>query len=73
MLRTVRARKEVILSGGAIGSPHILMLSGVGPRKQLEDLRVGIYVILVLYYLCRGIDTGVKLFLHFGSVTMGIY
>ncbi|KAJ7762038.1 hypothetical protein DFH07DRAFT_739743 [Mycena maculata] len=32
-----RARKEVILSGGAIHSPHILMLSGVGPVKQLQD------------------------------------
>ncbi|KAJ6520885.1 GMC oxidoreductase-domain-containing protein [Mycena vulgaris] len=34
-----RARKEVVLSGGAIHSPHILMLSGVGPAKQLEDTR----------------------------------
>ncbi|KAJ7623439.1 hypothetical protein FB45DRAFT_925680 [Roridomyces roridus] len=32
----VRARKEVVVSGGALHSPHILMLSGVGPAKQLE-------------------------------------
>ncbi|KAJ6532086.1 hypothetical protein B0H19DRAFT_1005775 [Mycena capillaripes] len=31
-----RARTEVILSGGAIHSPHILMLSGVGPATQLK-------------------------------------
>ena len=28
--RTVRARQEVILCGGSIGSPHMLLLSGVG-------------------------------------------
>ncbi|GFN98667.1 choline dehydrogenase, mitochondrial [Plakobranchus ocellatus] len=37
---TINARKEVILSAGAIGSPHILLLSGVGPKKQLEDLHI---------------------------------
>lgn len=32
----VRADKEVVLCGGAIGSPQVLMLSGVGPRADLE-------------------------------------
>ncbi|KAJ7168519.1 hypothetical protein C8R46DRAFT_1091908 [Mycena filopes] len=31
-----RARKEIVISGGAIHSPHILMLSGVGPATQLK-------------------------------------
>ena len=39
-LQTVSASKEIILSAGAIGSPQILMLSGVGPKQQLENLGV---------------------------------
>jgi choline dehydrogenase len=32
---TVRVRREVILCGGAINSPQLLLLSGVGPQAQL--------------------------------------
>lgn len=35
-LHTVRARKEVIISSSAIGTPKLLMLSGIGPREELS-------------------------------------
>lgn len=38
----VRARREVILCGGAINSPQLLMLSGIGPREHLAEHSIDI-------------------------------
>jgi choline dehydrogenase-like flavoprotein len=35
--QVARAAREVILSAGAIGSPQLLLLSGVGPAEQLRE------------------------------------
>lgn len=42
--RTARARKEILVSGGAFNSPQLLQLSGVGPADLLR--RHGIEVVL---------------------------
>lgn len=37
---TIAADREVILCGGAVGSPHLLLASGIGPADELSRLGV---------------------------------
>nr|CAD7438271.1 unnamed protein product [Timema bartmani] len=39
-LHIVRAKREVILCGGSVNSPQLLMLSGIGPREDLIKLKI---------------------------------
>ncbi|KAI1813248.1 GMC oxidoreductase [Poronia punctata] len=41
---SVRATKEVIVSGGAFNSPQILKLSGIGPKRELQKFNIPVIV-----------------------------
>lgn len=41
---TISASREVILSGGALHSPQLLMVSGIGPASTLKSLSVPVLV-----------------------------
>ena len=36
----VRARREIVVSSGAFGSPQLLLLSGIGPAEELKKLAI---------------------------------
>ena len=40
MATNVKARREILLAAGALHSPQILQLSGVGPKKLLSSLGI---------------------------------
>ena len=41
-IEMVKANKEILLSAGSIGSPHILQVSGIGDEKKLRNLGIKI-------------------------------
>ena len=43
-VRQARASREVVLAGGAFNTPQLLMLSGIGPRAELEAQRIPVRV-----------------------------
>ncbi|MGJ5797358.1 GMC family oxidoreductase [Streptomyces griseorubiginosus] len=43
-LVTVACRREVLLSAGAVGTPQVLLRSGIGPESHLSDMGVDLVV-----------------------------
>ena len=41
-LETARAHREIIVCGGAYGSPQLLQLSGIGPAEHLRDMGIDV-------------------------------
>lgn len=59
----VYARKEIVVSGGAVNSPQLLLLSGVGPKEDLSPL--GINVVHDLPGVGRNLHNHVAYFVGF--------
>ncbi|XP_072946590.1 glucose dehydrogenase [FAD, quinone]-like isoform X2 [Epargyreus clarus] len=43
VVKSVYAKKEVIVSAGSLNSPRILMLSGIGPKEDLDSLNIPVF------------------------------
>ena len=83
---TTAAAREVILAAGAIQSPHLLQLSGVGPAKPLQALGIPVVAdlpgvgdnlqdhlqIRLIYRIAKPITTNDQLASLFGRVGMGL-
>lgn len=69
----VRAKKGVVLSAGTIGSPKILMHSGIGPRSHLEDVGIKTKIDLpVGHNLQDHVTTGLDLVLLNSSIDISM-
>lgn len=68
--REIRARREVVLSAGAIGSPHLLMLSGIGPRAELEA--AGVACVVDSPHVGRHLKDHLLLPLFFSAPGLGV-
>jgi choline dehydrogenase len=64
-IKRVRAEREVILSGGAINSPHLLMLSGVGPAQHLKE--VGIPILHDLPGVGQNLQDHIEMYVQYES------
>lgn len=69
-IHTAQAEKEVIVSAGAIGSPHLLMLSGIGPRHELDA--AGITCVLDQPHVGKHLKDHIQIPLMFPAPGVGV-
>ena len=69
-IRTAMARKEVVLSAGSVGSPHLLLLSGIGPRRELDT--VGIQCLLDSPHVGKHLKDHIQMPLFFSAPGVGV-
>ncbi|RLN87500.1 hypothetical protein BBJ28_00004795 [Nothophytophthora sp. Chile5] len=62
-VRQIRTAKEIILSGGAINTPQLLMLSGVGDAEHLKE--VGVPLVHHLPAIGKNMEDHLGCYLHF--------
>ena len=67
---TLHASKEVVLSGGAIGSPHVLLLSGIGPRRELDG--AGVTCVVDSPHVGKHLKDHVQVILFFPAPGAGV-
>ena len=84
--QVIRANKEIILSAGALQSPQLLQLSGIGPAALLREFNIPIIQDLpgvgenlqdhlqyrLIYELNQPISTNVELSSLFGKMKIGL-
>jgi choline dehydrogenase len=69
-LEVIHATKELILSAGAVGSPQLLLLSGVGPRRELQD--VGIQCLVDSPHVGKHLKDHIQVPLFFSAPGVGL-
>ena len=60
----VKCRREVILSAGALATPQILLLSGIGPREELDKHHIPVIADLPV---CKNLQDHLALGMCYGS------
>ena len=65
--KAAKAKREVILCGGAYNSPQLLMLSGIGPADVLRD--AGVETLVDLPGVGRNLSEHASFFIHYRTKT----